>query len=51
MAASLALGVWGGGWLDARLGTTPWLLLAGSVLGVAAGLLHLYTVVKGQTKQ
>jgi hypothetical protein len=51
MAASLALGVWGGHWLDAKLGTTPWLLLTGSVFGVAAGLYHLYITVKGQKKQ
>ena len=51
MAASLALGVWGGYKLDARFGTEPWLLLTGSVLGVAAGLYHLYITVKGQKKQ
>lgn len=51
MAASLGLGVWGGHWLDAKLGTTPWFLLLGSVLGIAAGLFHLYITVKGQKKQ
>ena len=51
MAASLALGVWGGYKLDARFGTEPWLLLTGSVLGVAAGLYHLYITVKGQKKK
>lgn len=51
MAASLAIGVWGGYKLDARLGTEPWFLLLGSVLGIAAGLFHLYITVKGQKKQ
>lgn len=27
-----------GWWLDARLNTTPWLMIVGAVLGFAAGL-------------
>lgn len=27
-----------GWWLDARLNTTPWLMIAGAVLGFAVGL-------------
>lgn len=31
-----------GRWLDARLGTAPWLLLAGLFLGFILGVLWLY---------
>jgi F0F1-type ATP synthase assembly protein I len=38
LAASTALGALLGWWLDNRFGTTPWLLLAGALLGVSAGM-------------
>ena len=38
-------GAWGGYWLDARLGTTPWLLLVGALLGITAGFYHFFSVV------
>lgn len=42
-AAAVALGVLAGYFADGRLGTTPWLLLAGSVLGMTVGV---YAFVK-----
>ena len=38
MIATVLLGTLGGWWLDERLGASPWLLVAGSVLGVGGGL-------------
>jgi F0F1-type ATP synthase assembly protein I len=45
LVCSVALGAFGGAWLDRRLGTTPWLLVAGLVFGTAAGFLDLYRTV------
>lgn len=42
-AAAVALGVLAGYFADGKLGTTPWLLLAGSVLGMTIGV---YAFVK-----
>jgi len=39
------LGVWGGNWLDAKLGTAPWLSLGLSVLGAGVGLWRLIAKV------
>lgn len=38
---ALMLGFGGGYWLDARLGTTPWLTLLGFAAGLAAGVLNV----------
>jgi F0F1-type ATP synthase assembly protein I len=38
----LLVGLFGGQWLDRRLGTAPWLLLVGALLGAGAGMLSLY---------
>lgn len=35
---TLLLGVFGGRWLDGRLGTTPVLTVAGAVLGIGLGM-------------
>lgn len=41
-AGALFLGIWGGRYLDARFGTTPWLTLTGTVLGVTLSLVSLF---------
>ena len=49
----MALGVALGWWLDKELGTKPWLLLAGSLLGMTSGFYHFFKVVlrRGVGKQ
>jgi F0F1-type ATP synthase assembly protein I len=42
LAASVLLGLFGGQWLDRRLGTAPLFLLVGVLLGMAAGFWNLY---------
>jgi len=44
-AASVLLGFWGGRFLDHRLGSEPWLMVVGVLLGVAAGTIGIYRVV------
>lgn len=41
-AASIIFFLFVGRWLDEKLGTTPWLLLAGVMIGAAAGFYSLY---------
>ena len=38
--------VYGGNWLDTRLGTKPWLVLAGIVLGFSIALYRLIFVAR-----
>lgn len=40
LAVSVALGVFGGRWLDDRWDTAPWLLLIGALFGVSTGMYH-----------
>ena len=53
LAAPLLAGLFGGRWLDGRLGTRPWLVLAGAVAGAAAGMWNFYrrVVPPGGTKR
>jgi ATP synthase protein I len=44
-AVTIALGVLGGWWLDRKLGTGPWLLLGGALLGIAAAFVNFFRVV------
>ena len=39
LVGATALGALFGWWLDKKLGTTPWLLLCGALLGAAAGMM------------
>jgi ATP synthase protein I len=43
-ALSVLVGLLGGQWLDGKLGTEPWLMLAGLVLGSAAGFRSLWRI-------
>ena len=50
LAASVALFLAGGWWLDGKLGTTPLLTILGALTGAAAGFYSLYRhLVKGQS--
>jgi len=39
-----------GWWLDGKLGTRPWLLVAGALLGMAAGFVNLFRVTRSLGK-
>jgi ATP synthase protein I len=41
-AAAILLFLFAGRWLDERLGTEPWLLLMGVLVGAGAGFFSLY---------
>ena len=43
---ALVLGFAAGYWLDRTLGTQPWLSFMGFFLGLAAGVLNVYRVLK-----
>ena len=43
----LLLGLFGGRWLDRKLDTEPWLLIAGAVLGMGAGFVNFLRAVQG----
>jgi ATP synthase protein I len=40
-ALSTVIGMLGGRWLDGKLGTEPWLMIVGLLLGVTAGFRSL----------
>lgn len=42
MAATIAVGLFGGRWLDSYLETTPYATVAGIILGMLAGLWAAY---------
>lgn len=44
--ACVVIGLAGGYWLDRALGTSPWLLLAGLGIGIAAAFVTLFRAVK-----
>lgn len=41
LSVSILIGALGGQWLDGKLGTKPWLMIVGLVLGVTAGFRSL----------
>lgn len=43
---ALVIGFGAGYWLDRTLGTAPWLSFLGFFLGLAAGVLNVYRVLK-----
>ena len=45
VALSIVLGVLGGLWLDNKLGTSPLLILSGTLLGVVAAFYGVYKMV------
>lgn len=40
LAVSALAGLFVGYWLDNRFGTSPWCIMAGSTVGIAAGLYY-----------
>lgn len=46
MAVTVTLGFYGGRLLDRQFGTDPWMMVAGILLGVAAGIWGIINIVK-----
>lgn len=44
-AAALLLGIGVGYWADGKLGTSPWLTLTGTLLGLVVGFYNFFAVV------
>jgi ATP synthase protein I len=42
LVISTVLGLWGGYVLDRWLGSAPWLMLVGLLLGIASGFVNLF---------
>ncbi len=42
IATATVVGFMGGRWLDSKLNTNPWLMLAGLLLGMAGGMWGVY---------
>lgn len=51
MALTMALFAGGGFWLDRKLGTQPWLTLAGAVIGVATLFYYLFRLLRDLEKR
>ena len=45
MTASVLIGTFMGYWADKWLGTKPWLLIVGFILGAAAGFRNLFRLI------
>ena len=51
IACPMVAFIGGGAWLDNRLGTMPWLIFAGILLGILAAAGTLYQVMRAQTSR
>jgi F0F1-type ATP synthase assembly protein I len=51
LAGSVLLGIFGGYWLDKKLGTHPIFFLVGAVLGLAAAGIQFYRMAIGPKKR
>lgn len=49
-AVAMALGTWAGYFLDGKLGTSPWLLVAGAVAGFALGFYIILRAAKNMSR-
>ena len=50
LGLSVMIGLIGGQWLDKKFGTEPWLLLAGLLIGLAAGFRSMFRALKELNK-
>ena len=51
LAGSVALGTLLGWWLDKKLGTNPWLVVTGSLLGIGAGFYAFFKTLSALGKK
>jgi ATP synthase protein I len=50
LAGAVGLGTLAGWWLDAKLGTTPWLLVGGALFGIGLGFYLFFKILMNLTK-
>ena len=50
MLTPILLGIYAGNYLDEKLGTSPWILFVGIILGVSSAFLSLYKFVMKAAK-
>ena len=48
---AIAIGYFGGGWLDRKLGTAPWLTYIGFLAGIGAAIKALVRVTRDYRKR
>lgn len=46
LGLEFALPAWGGYWLDSKLGSAPWGVLLGAILGFTVGIMHLLRIAR-----
>lgn len=51
LVVGIALGLFGGNWLDKRFGTSPWFTLVGLTYGIAAGARAIYRALKKANRE
>lgn len=51
VAVAIAIGYFGGGWLDRKLGTAPWLTYIGFLAGIGAAIKALIRVTRDYRKR
>jgi F0F1-type ATP synthase assembly protein I len=47
LAVAVSLGYYGGQYLDKKMATGPWFVLAGVLIGLAVGTVGVYKTLKG----
>lgn len=51
LVVSIIIGWAIGSWLDARLGTTPWLMLVFTLFGIIAGFIEMIKIAQQLSKE
>jgi len=51
LAGAVALGTLLGWWLDKKLGTSPWLLVAGALFGIGVGFYLFFKILMALGKE
>lgn len=50
LVASICVGYFGGGWLDDKLGTAPYVQYVGLIFGIIAGFRNLFQLARMRTR-